>query len=145
MKKEDEYDPVHSLWTVADFVRVATDENIDRLLHDFRNHIQLLRHATEVLGASTQSKTDAFQWIDSGKHNVYINLGSNDWATESQVGRIETRLPAIFGQDRVIYKINNEGFTVIGRDGENWMEALRFKSSSGEPCLHDTFSEEESQ
>jgi hypothetical protein len=121
MEKEE-----HLLCSINDFIAVATDENIDRLMRDFRNHIQLQRHRAEIMGLDeTYSHSNTFEWLDDGAHHVYIDLRRNEWAPRCPVGRVTTTRPAIFGADTlVIFRINETGASLEAAEDESWIEAI---------------------
>lgn len=60
---------VHHITTVDDFVTVATPENIDHLLADFRNYLLLAVHPEWREAIATPHR---FNWLDDGAHNVFV-------------------------------------------------------------------------
>lgn len=113
------------LKTIDDLIAVATDDNIDRLMHDLRNHIQLCRHHDELMGVPGATMPSVFNWLDSGRTNVYINMSKNEWAPTFLVGRVLMSRPDLFGDaDQVVVEINETGVTIVAASGQSWCEAL---------------------
>lgn len=125
-ESENKPPETHNLRTIQDLINVATDENIDNLLIDLRNHIQLFRHHETVVGFPvTQANAGSeFEWLDTGKHNLYINLSNNEWASKLAVGRIITSRPALFGNANIIYLINDTGGTLIMDPNGDWLTVV---------------------
>lgn len=73
----------YDIRTIDDLAKVATSENVGRLITDLHGWLLVVivaRHLAEVDGINLdeQYKCLNFHWIDDGEHNIHTAIVSSD-------------------------------------------------------------------
>ena len=75
----------YDIRSVDDLAKVATSDNLERLMIDLRGWLLIVitaRHLAEADGIDLDVgyRCTNFHWIDDGKHDIHTTISENPWA-----------------------------------------------------------------